>query len=53
MVLKRAIQNANKKILTIDVHAEPTYSAPERPFVEQEQMNHILESREPHMLKTL
>lgn len=56
MALKRAGQTATKKLATIDVtqDAQSAYNkVPERAFVEQEQMNQILGSREPHMLKTL
>lgn len=52
MVLKRANQNARAKLSTVELEHEP-YKVPERAFVEQEQMNQILGSREPHMLKTL
>jgi hypothetical protein len=53
MALKRANQIATKKLAGIDVTTEESWKIPERPFVEQEQMNQILGSREPHMLKTL
>ena len=53
MVLKRANQLAIKRLAAIDIQTEDSWKVPERPFVEQEQMNQILGSSEPHMLKTL